>query len=100
MPMGSSPKTEEIMRITAGYVAEVQAGTHPHLSDYILRYPQYAAAIADFVAYFHAVEIDIVEDMPIATSLSAVSRFALDRVQQQLMSLSAPPLVKEKIDTL
>jgi hypothetical protein len=42
--------------ITAQYVAEVQSGQQPCLSDYIARYPRYVDAIADFVAYYHAVE--------------------------------------------
>lgn len=45
-----------LLKITAQYVAEVQAGKQPHLSDYLARYPRYANAIADFVAYYHAVE--------------------------------------------
>jgi hypothetical protein len=48
-----------VLRITASYVAEVEAGLHPRLSDYLARYPQYADAIADFVAYYHAVEADL-----------------------------------------
>jgi len=51
-------KEEELclLQITAQYVAEIQAGSQPHLSDYLARYPRYADAIADFVAYYHAVE--------------------------------------------
>lgn len=45
-----------LLRITAQYVAEVQAGQQPNLSNYLARYPRYADAIADFVAYYHAVE--------------------------------------------
>jgi hypothetical protein len=50
---------EAVLRITALYVAELEAGLHPRLSDYLARYPQYAGAIADFVAYYHAVEADL-----------------------------------------
>lgn len=45
-----------LMYITAQYVAEVQSGQQPHLSDYLARYPRHVEAIADFVAYYHAVE--------------------------------------------
>jgi hypothetical protein len=45
-----------LLYITAQYVADVQAGRQPRLSDYLARYPRYADAIADFVAYYHAVE--------------------------------------------
>jgi hypothetical protein len=47
---------EHLMCITAQYVAEVQLGRKPHLSDYLARYPRHVDAIADFVAYYHAVE--------------------------------------------
>jgi hypothetical protein len=50
---------EAVLRITASYVAELEAGLHPRLSDYLARYPQYAEAIADFVAYYHAVEAEL-----------------------------------------
>jgi hypothetical protein len=50
---------EAVLRITASYVAEMEAGLRPRLSDYLARYPQYAGAIADFVAYYHAVEADL-----------------------------------------
>jgi hypothetical protein len=45
-----------LLHITAQYVAEVQAGEQPRLSDYLVRYPHYADAITDFVAYYHAIE--------------------------------------------
>lgn len=50
---------EELMRITGQYVEEVEAGRHPRLSDYISRYPHYAEAIIDFVAYYHTFEIQL-----------------------------------------
>jgi len=56
-----------LLCITAQYVAEVQAGRQPRLSDYLIRYPHYANAIADFVAYYHAVE----EAMPSGELASA-----------------------------
>ncbi|HZO72234.1 MAG TPA: hypothetical protein VFB60_08515 [Ktedonobacteraceae bacterium] len=72
---------EALLRITARYVAEVQAGQQPHLSDYLARYPQYASAIADFVAYYHAVEMYVPAGMDAATSLSDISREVLRRFQ-------------------
>lgn len=76
-------REEDILRITARYVAEVQAGLQPRLSEYLARYPQYASAIVDFVAYYHAVEAH----MPINTdgdaALSQISQQALERVQAQ-----------------
>jgi hypothetical protein len=51
-----------LLKITAQYVAEVQTGQQPRLSDYLSRYPRYADAIADFVAYYHTVEEGMVAD--------------------------------------
>jgi hypothetical protein len=45
-----------LLQITARYVSDVQSGRQPRLSDYLASYPRYADAIADFVAYYHAVE--------------------------------------------
>ncbi len=50
---------EELLWITACYVAEVRAGLQPSLSTYVARYPQYAEEIADFVAYYHAIETEL-----------------------------------------
>lgn len=50
---------EAIQRITAHYVDALRSGRTPKLSDYLTRYPRYAAEISDFVAYFHAVEKDL-----------------------------------------
>jgi len=50
---------EDVLRITEQYVAEVQAGQQPRLSDYLVRYPHYADAITGFVTYYHAVEADL-----------------------------------------
>ncbi len=47
---------ETLMRITARYVDEYEAGLQPRLDDYIRRYPHYANEIADFVAYYQSVE--------------------------------------------
>lgn len=64
-------KQEEIVqRITARYVEEVRSGHQPAMSDYLARYPQFADEIADFIAYYHAVEVDLpheTDQMPILT---------------------------------
>jgi hypothetical protein len=49
-------QNETLLAITTRYLADVQAGHSPRLSDYLARYPRYAAEIADFVAYYHACE--------------------------------------------
>jgi hypothetical protein len=75
-----------LLQITAQYVDEIQKGRKPHLSDYLARYPDYADAIADFVAYYHAVE----EAMPsreaipltgmVVPSREATKGFTVNRV--------------------
>jgi hypothetical protein len=55
--MNTSEQEEAVWRITEKYVAELKAGSQPRLHDYLKRYPRYASAIADFVAYYQAVEL-------------------------------------------
>lgn len=82
----SREEEEAVLRITAHYVAELREGRQPRLSDYLLRYPQYADAITDFVTYYHAVEVDV----PVAgegasqAPLSESSRIAIDRAWNRL----------------
>lgn len=48
---------EIVLRLTAHYVEAVQAGHQPKISDYLARYPQYADAIANLIAYYQTVEL-------------------------------------------
>lgn len=80
---------EALLRITARYVAEEQAGQQPHLSDYLARYPQYASAIADFVAYYHAVEMYVPAGMDADDSLTSISRDVLRRVHARVLQQPA-----------
>ena len=48
---------EMFQRVTARYVSEFRTGQRPLMSEYLSRYPQYADMIADFVTYFHAIEL-------------------------------------------
>ncbi len=75
---------ELVQRITARYVAELRAGRHPRLSDYLTRYPQYADAITDFVAYYHATEVDVPEEIAAVAPLSQASRVALDEAWKRV----------------
>lgn len=89
---------EDVLHITAQYVAEVQAGQQPRLSDYLVRYPHYADAITDFVTYYHAVEEDLPveylsprQDSPFTAAsvgelpqLSETSRAALQRAWKHI----------------
>lgn len=69
---------EEIMRITAQFVAEEEAGLRPRLEDYARRYPQYVDEITDFVTYYYAMEVGLPTDTTSVPSLSAGSRAALN----------------------
>lgn len=81
---------EVIFHITARYVAEEQAGLQPLLSDYVERYPQYADAIADFVAYYQSFEVDV-PDTTAISPLSPVSQEALARALLRVPSEPPPP---------
>jgi transcriptional regulator with XRE-family HTH domain len=78
---------EDVLRITAEYVAEVQAGHVPRLSDYLEHYPQYADAIAEFVAYYHAVEADLPGEA-VAPRLSEGSSRAMERAWGRVSEFS------------
>jgi hypothetical protein len=91
---------EEVLRITARYVAELQAGRQPRLGDYLARYPQYAEAISEFVAYYHAVEADLPgealseQDQALASSLphlSDSSRMALEHAWKRISPRELAP---------
>lgn len=88
---------EALLRITASYVDEVQAGLHPSLGAYIARYPRYADEIVQFVAYYHSVEATVSEDVETLAPLSDLSRVALDTAHKRLLSPTKPQLrVAEK----
>ena len=76
---------EAVQRITARYVAELRAGHHPRLSDYLSRYPHYADAITDFVTYYHATEKNIPEEAESMPPLSETSRAVLKRLWNQAL---------------
>lgn len=78
---------EAVLRITASYVAEVQAGRQPRVSDYLLRYPQYANAIVDFVIYFHALEGYELEEGALEGFPPEIADMALARVKLRLFPL-------------
>ena len=70
---------DAVLRITSQYVSELRAGGQPKLSEYLARYPQYAEAIADFVAYYHAFEIQEPDDLSASAPLSERSLSLLAR---------------------
>jgi hypothetical protein len=91
---------EDVLHITAQYVAELQAGHQPRLGDYLARYPQYAEAISEFVAYYHAVEADLPgeglseQGQPLAATLpqlSDASRTALERAWERISPRELAP---------
>ncbi len=86
---------EMIQRLTARYVAEYHSGRQPQLSEYLLRYPRHADVLADFVAYFHAVEIDLPLESEIIAPLSQTSRAAYEEAMEKIehtgLELSSNP---------
>ena len=91
---------EAVLYITARYVAEVQAGQQPRLSDYLSRYPQYSDAIADFVAYYHAIEADVPGESleePLVGTLSPLSADFYIAIDSAWKRISQP--TDEKIST-
>lgn len=89
---------EDVLRITAQYVEEVRSGYRPKVGDYLARYPQYAREIADFVAYFHAFEIDLPAETESSPELPAEFRIAIDSAwERALQSEVAAP---DKLITL
>lgn len=84
---------EEIMRITAQFVAEREAGQSPRLEDYARRYPQYVDEIADFVTYYYAMEAGLPTDTSSIPSLSAGSQAALDLAWERVTE----PLTEQSI---
>ncbi len=81
---------EAVQRITARYIAELRAGRHPRLSDYLSRYPRYAGAITDFVTYYHTIEKSMPEEAESMPPLSEASRAVLDRAwNQELLPVRA-----------
>ena len=80
---------EAILRITAQYVDEVRAGQRPKVSDYLARYPQYAGEIADFVAYYHTVEVDLPGETSITTPLAEDFRIAIGSARKRVLQAEA-----------
>ena len=80
---------EAILRITAQYVDEVRAGQRPKVSDYLARYPQYASEIADFVAYYHTVEVDLPGETSITTPLAENYRIAIGSARKRVLQAEA-----------
>ena len=76
---------EVIQRLTARYVSEYRSGQYPQLSEYLSRYPQYADVIADFVTYYHAIEVDVSRESEIIPPLSLASRAAFDEAWKNVV---------------
>lgn len=78
---------EAVVRITARYVEQARSGRRPHLSDYLVRYPDYTDALVDFVAYYHVFEEHITQGTDAFASsevLSEVSQLALEYAWQHV----------------
>jgi hypothetical protein len=76
---------EVIQRLTARYVWEYSNGKQPQLSEYPSSYPQYIDMIADFVTYYHAIEVDVPQGSEIIPPLSQASRAAFDEAWKNVV---------------
>jgi len=84
-------REEFVQRITARYVEEVRTGLRPNASDYLVRYPEYADEIADFIAYFHAFEGDLPYETHSMPVLSGQFQGAIDTAWGRVLpSLGQP----------
>jgi hypothetical protein len=90
----------DLFFLTAQYVGEVQAGLSPSVRDYIARYPRYADAIADFVAYYHLFEAPLSEDVTPDNSFSSVAQSAWYAVQQRILTNPYPSTSFLSADTV
>lgn len=95
-----SEQDVELQRLTAQYVEEERAGLHPRLGDYIARYPQYADAIVDFLAYYYLFEADIPEDTTLDNSFSEPAQSAWNSVQQRILTHLYPPAALPPTDSI
>lgn len=83
-------RQRELDRITAAYADEFAAGRAPRLDDYVRRYPQYAAELADFVLYFHSVSRHLPEpDAVPAPAPSQAASAALRRIREPAAAYGA-----------
>lgn len=83
----------EIDQITAQYADEFAAGQAPRLEDYVQRYPQFAAELADFVLYFHSVSSHLpAPDAVPAPSPSAAAQAALARIREPAAAYAVTPI--------
>ena len=78
-------REEFVQRITARYVEEVRTGLRPNVSDYLVRYPEYADEIADFIAYFHAFEGDLPYETHSIPVLSGQFQGAIDTAWERVL---------------
>lgn len=73
----------EIDRITFQYAEEFRAGRSPRIEDYADRHPEFAAELAEFALYFHAVTAALPEPPATpATQLSPAAQKALARIRE------------------
>jgi hypothetical protein len=75
---------EALLRITAQYVTELQAGRQPKLSAYIARYPHYAHELADFVTYYHAIELQTPTEPAHPSALPEEFHIAIESTWQRI----------------
>lgn len=47
---------DKLLSIASQYLTELESGGQPSMSDLFAQHPDYADELADFIAYYHAVE--------------------------------------------
>lgn len=89
----------EIDRITARYAAEFKSGRKPDLADYLTRYPDYAAELADFIATYHLALVDLPEpdETPEPVRSPAFAR-ALAAIRAREEAAAAHPALTGLVD--
>ncbi|GEM_PF-876743 len=83
-----------MMRLTARYTDEYQAGSNPKIEEYIQRYPQYTAELLDFAFYFHTVaaQMPLAEmALPPAVAPSPAAQRARAQVRADLGLVASTP---------
>ncbi|MDQ6662277.1 MAG: hypothetical protein M3Z24_15085 [Chloroflexota bacterium] len=91
-----SNRAETLFRITEQYVRELHNDQQPKLSEYIAHYPSYADDIADFIAYYHAIEEDIPKETEVTPDLPHELLIAMNYDSSTISQLDE----SKKIDTL
>ncbi len=81
--------------ITEQFVAALEAGQQPRLTDYVRRYPQYAHELVDFVTYYHGMEASLPQRSTALLEAHVDWQLALDQAWEKVTAspFDEPPLL-------